>query len=157
MAYKKDNPGVYIPPPLIYLAFFFVAFPFQRWLPIPHAFFESPAARAIGAIFILAGMSFGFPALIRFLKSGNTVVTIKPASCLQTTGIYALSRNPMYVSLMFFYTGFAFLFGNWWHFILTPFVFLVIQQYVIRREENYLYRRFGEDYMKYKGKVRRWI
>jgi protein-S-isoprenylcysteine O-methyltransferase Ste14 len=63
----------------------------------------------------------------------------------------------MYISLLLFYTGLAFIIGNWWNFILLSLLFLVIQEYVIKREEKYLERRFGQEYLNYKSKVRRWL
>ena len=91
------------------------------------------------------------------MKTKNTPVIIKSASSLQTTGIYSVSRNPMYLSLLLIYTGLAFLIGNWWNIILLPLLFLVVQEYVIKREEKYLERRFGQEYLNYKLKVRRWL
>ena len=60
------------------------------------------------------------PALRQFFKTKNTIVLIKPANSLQTTGIYSLTRNPMYLSLMLMYLGMAFIFGNWWTLFLAP-------------------------------------
>jgi len=85
------------------------------------------------------------------------LITIKPATSLQTTGIYSISRNPMYVGLMNLYIGLSFIIGNWWNFILFPALILFIQIVVIRKEEKYLEREFGTLFLQYKQKVRRWI
>jgi protein-S-isoprenylcysteine O-methyltransferase Ste14 len=63
----------------------------------------------------------------------------------------------MYVSLLLLYTGLSFIIGNWWNLILLPVLFFVVQEYVIKHEEKYLDRRFGEQYSEYKTKVRRWL
>jgi protein-S-isoprenylcysteine O-methyltransferase Ste14 len=157
METNKDNPGVYIPPPLFYAITFLAAVLMQKLVPLEKVFFHTTTAKIIGAIFIVAGLLFNFPALYRFLKTKNTVVTIKPATSLQTTGIYAVTRNPMYISLLLVYCGLTFLVGNWWNLILFPFLFLVVQEYIIKREEQYLQRRFGQEYLDYKAKVRRWL
>jgi protein-S-isoprenylcysteine O-methyltransferase Ste14 len=158
MKNTKDSPGVYIPPPLIYIAFFFLSFFLHQQLPIKGAFFfHSPTANIIGLIIILAGLFIAVPALLLFFKSKNTVVLIKPANSLQTTGIYKVSRNPMYVSLLFIYTGMAFIFGNWWTFILLPLLVVIIRYRIILPEERYLDRAFGKSYSDYKKNVRRWI
>jgi protein-S-isoprenylcysteine O-methyltransferase Ste14 len=47
--------------------------------------------------------------------------------------------------------------GNWWAFIFIPLIIIIVQSYVIRGEENYLQRAFGEEYNAYRKKVRRWI
>ena len=157
MESKKDSPGVYIPPPLFYIAAFITAVLIQELLPLSNNFFHTATSKIIGSVIILAGLLFNFPALRQFFKTKNTLVTVKPASSLQTTGIYSVSRNPMYISLLLFYTGLSFIIGNWWNLILLPLLFLVIQEYVIKREEQYLERRFGQQYLVYKSKVRRWL
>jgi protein-S-isoprenylcysteine O-methyltransferase Ste14 len=157
MENKNDNPGIYIPPPLLYVATFFAAVLIQRLLPLNKTFFNTTTSKVIGAVIILIGLFFNFPALRQFFKTKNTVVTIKPANSLQTTGIYSVTRNPMYISLLLFYTGLSFIFGNWWNLVLLPFLILIVQEYVIKREEKYLDRRFGQQYFDYKAKVRRWL
>ena len=117
MENKKDHPGVYIPPPLFYVVTFLASVLIQKLVPLDKVFFYSTAAKIIGSISIVAGMFFNFPSLLQFFKTKNSVVTIKPANSLQTTGIYSVTRNPMYISLLLFYTGLAFMIGNWWNFI----------------------------------------
>lgn len=157
MENKKDNPGVYIPPPLLYAAMFFASILIQKFLPINKDFFNSSASKVIGYVIILTGLFFIFPAFRQFFRAKTTLVTIKPATSLQTKGIYTISRNPMYVGLLLFYIGLSFIFGNWWNLILLPILLMVVQGYVIRREEKYLDRRFGQQYDDYKAKVRRWL
>jgi protein-S-isoprenylcysteine O-methyltransferase Ste14 len=155
----KDSPGVFIPPPLIYAAFFLLSFLLQGYFTIKRAFFfHSMAANIIGIIIVISGqVVFGIPALRQFFKTKNTVVLIKPANSLQTTGIYSMSRNPMYVGLLFIYLGMAFIFGNWWTLILLPLLIVLVTYRVIIPEERYLARAFGDEYADYKKKVRRWI
>lgn len=157
MENKKDNAGVYIPPPLLYIAIFFLAIFMQKMIPINKDFFFTTTAKIIGVLIILISLFFSFPAILQFFKTKNTLITIKPANSLQTTRIYSISRNPMYISLLLVYTGLSFIIGNWWNLILLPVLFLIIQEYVIKREEKYLDRRFGQSYLDYKTKVRRWL
>ena len=82
---------------------------------------------------------------------------IKPATSLQTTGIYSITRNPMYVGLLFVYIGLTFLIGNLWNFIFFPLLVIFIQEYIIKREEKYLQHEFGQEYEMYKQRVRRWL
>ena len=157
MQSQNDNPGVYIPPPLLYVATFFAATLIQRLLPLNKAFFYSASSKLLGSALVLIGLVFTIPALQQFLRTKNTLVTIKPANSLQTTGIYSVSRNPMYVSLLLIYSGLSFIIGNGWNFVLLPFLILLVQEYVIKREEKYLDRRFGQQYADYKTRVRRWF
>ena len=157
MIHSKDNPGVLIPPPLFYAALFFASLFLQRKFPIQKEFFHGSPARITGVIIIMAGMFFNVPALRQFIKTKNTVVTIKPASSLQTIGIYSVCRNPMYTGLLFIYLGLALIFGNWWTFILLPVLCLLIHYLIILPEEKYLTRAFGTSYSDYRKRVRRWI
>jgi protein-S-isoprenylcysteine O-methyltransferase Ste14 len=158
MENKKDNPGVFIPPPLFYAFIFLLSFLLQGRFTIRRAFFfHSRVANIIGIVFIIVGFVLSFSALRLFFKSKNSVVTIKPATSLQTSGIYSISRNPMYTSLLMVYSGLALIFGNWWTLILLPVLFLLIRFLVILPEERYLSRAFGNGYAEYKKKVRRWI
>jgi protein-S-isoprenylcysteine O-methyltransferase Ste14 len=154
---KNDNPGIYIPPPLLYVATFFVAVFIQKLLPLNKEFFYTTTSKFIGSVILLIGLFFSFPALRQFFKTKNTLVTIKPANSLQTTGIYSASRNPMYISLLLFYTGLSFIIGNWWNLLILPFLILIVREYLIKREEKYLERKFGQQYFDYKTKVRRWL
>jgi protein-S-isoprenylcysteine O-methyltransferase Ste14 len=63
----------------------------------------------------------------------------------------------MYVGLAIVYLGVTCLIGNWWNIILFPLLLLVIQEYIIKREEKYLERAFGEKYLDYKSRARRWL
>lgn len=157
METKKKHPGVYIPPPIIYAAIFLVSLLLQKVFSFSYLFFKSETAVVFGYIFIALSLIFALPALLKFVKSRNTVITVKPANSLQTDGIYAFTRNPMYLGLLLLYTGIAFFAGNWWTIILTPLVVIVITLYVIRLEEKYLSDAFGEDFIAYKAKVRQWI
>ena len=157
MKTKKRHPGVYIPPPLIYVAIFLISVLLQKVFPVSASFFNTQTAAILGYLFVAFGLIFALPALLKFLKSKNTLITVKPANSLQTDGIYAFTRNPMYLGLLFLYTGIAFFAGNWWTIILIPLVVIIITGYVIKREERYLHDAFGPDFTAYKIKVRRWI
>ncbi len=151
----KDHPGVYIPPPLIYAGSFILSIALQKLMPINSSWISGNGVA--GWICIACYLFLFLPAMIRFIRSKNTLVTIKPASSLETSGIYSFTRNPMYLSLLFLYFGIAFFKGNSWTFLLIPFLILAVQYYVISKEEKYLLRTFGNEYDHYKKKVRRWI
>jgi protein-S-isoprenylcysteine O-methyltransferase Ste14 len=158
MKSTKDSPGVFIPPPLIYAAFFLLSFLLQGYFTIKGAFFfHSRIANILGLIFIFTGLFFAVPAVRQFFKSKTSIVPIRPASSLQTSGIYSVSRNPMYLGLLFQYLGLALVFGNWWTLFLIPVLIALVHYRVIRPEERYLSRAFGDSYSDYRKKVRRWI
>jgi len=153
----KNHPGIYLPPPLLYVFFFLISFLLQRSWPLRQSLLKTTTAQIAGFILIAFYFLIAIPAIKQFAISKNTLVTIKPANSLQTTGIYSFTRNPMYLSLVLLYSGLAVFFGNWWTFILLPLLLLTIQVYVIKKEEDYLMQTFGQDYLHYKRNVRRWI
>ena len=153
----KDNPGVHVAPPLIYAAFFGLASIARSILPIELDILNSNNFGFIGWSFIFSAVVILIPSLWKFWKTKNTLITIKPANSLQTSGIYAHTRNPMYLGLLLLYTGLSCLSGNCWTLIFLPFLFLVVQYYIILKEERYLERSFTEEYKIYKQKVRRWL
>lgn len=154
---RKDHPGIFFPPPLLYVALFFIAPVLQRSIPISISFFETTIAAIAGMVCFLAGGVFMFPAVVQFKKAKTTLLTIKPVTHLQTSGVYKFTRNPMYLALLLFYVAFAFWFGNWWTLLLVPLLILMVNMLIIRREESYLERSFGATYLNYKHKVGRWL
>jgi protein-S-isoprenylcysteine O-methyltransferase Ste14 len=152
-----DSPGVVIPPPLFYVAVFLFSLLLQKLIPINPAVLRSTAFEIAGIAIVAISLIFTVPALLQFLKTKNTIITVKPANSLQTSGIYTVTRNPMYFALLLLYIGLTLLTGNWWTLILVPLLVLIVTQRIIKPEERYLLRAFGEPYVSYKAKVRRWI
>ncbi|MES1217185.1 MAG: isoprenylcysteine carboxylmethyltransferase family protein [Bacteroidota bacterium] len=157
MANKKDSPGVYIPPPLFYVLTFLAGVFMQKKVPLDDTLFHQQLIKIAGVIFLILALFFLIRSLRQFLRTKNTLITVMPANSLQSDGIYAVTRNPMYTGLAIVYLGLTCLIGNWWNLILFPLLVIIVQEFIIRREEKYLERRFGQDYLNYKAKVRRWI
>jgi len=157
MENPKDNAGIFVPPPFIYAALFLFSYLMQRLEPLPGSFFCSVTARWVGSAFLIAGTFLVVPAVVQFIRRRTAILPVKPATELQTGGCYAISRNPMYLGLLIVYGGLAMCFGNWWTVLMIPVLVLIIHRYLIRREEAYLQRKFGQRYLEYKDRVRRWI
>ena len=83
--------------------------------------------------------------------------TDKPVPSLATSGPFRYTRNPGYLSLAMIYAGIAVRRNALWAILLLLAVLFVIQREVIGREERYLERKFGDEYLRYKGRVRRWL
>ncbi len=154
---KSKGPGVYIPPPLFYVLIFLASVFIQRKLPISELLFHQTIIKIVGILFLIIALFFLVRSLRQFFLTKNTLILIKPASSLQKTGIYGITRNPMYVGLAFVYIGVACLVGNWWTFILLPFLIFIIQEYIIKREEKYLELEFGQGFRDYRSTVKRWL
>ena len=81
----------------------------------------------------------------------------EPTTRLVTEGPFRYTRNPDYLSATIIYAGVASLANALWAILLLPIVLVVTQRGVIEGEELYLERKFGEEYLRYKARVRRWI
>lgn len=145
MKNKEDSPGVYIPPPLIYVLVFLGAIFIQKRISIDSSIFHLQITKIAGVLFLVISLLFLITSLRQFYISKNTLVLIKPASSLQFNGIYSITRNPMYVGLALIYLGISCFVGNWWNIILFPFLLLIVQAYIIKSEEKYLLRKFGKN------------
>lgn len=113
----------------------------------------------VAIIFVLAGLVIGISGIITFSRAGTTSNPGKTAqvSALVTSGIYRFSRNPMYIGVLLLLIGWGVYLGNILA-LVCAFVFvLYINRYQIRPEERVLEHKFGDEYVSYKAKVRRWI
>ena len=150
----RDVPGVIAPPPVIYALAIAIGIVLHR--SFPHAMLPAPWARPLALLFFVTGLA-GIAAVVAFRRAGTSPNPYRSSSQLVTTGIYRISRNPMYVGFTLGYLAVACWFNSVWLFLLLPVVLLVMLYGVILREEAYLERQFGEEYRAYRGRVRRWL
>jgi protein-S-isoprenylcysteine O-methyltransferase Ste14 len=149
------GPGIHLPPPVIYLAALVIGSVLDYQWPLSPLLGSS--RYVVGSIIALAGGLIMPPVLVRFRRSGTTIDVRKPATALITEGPYRFSRNPIYVSLTLLYLGIGTLLNNAWILILVAPVFLVMNLWVVSREERHLEATFGEEFLRYKAAVRRWL
>jgi len=152
---EQDKPGVVAPPPLIYLGALIFGLLLNRRLPI--GFLPRGIARGLGWALLGAGaLLLGwFEWAMR--QADTPTNPYKPVEHIATEGPFRYTRNPGYLSMAMIYTGIASLANALWAVLLLPGALFVIQRGVIEREERYLERKFGEEYLRYKAQVRRWI
>jgi protein-S-isoprenylcysteine O-methyltransferase Ste14 len=94
----------------------------------------------------------------RTMRRADTTMHINmPVSRVVQDGPFRFTRNPDYLSLTMLYVGIAVLRNALWAILLLPLVVYVIQREVVEREVGYLERTFGEEYLNYKARVRRWV
>ena len=151
----RDSAGVVAPPPLIYLGGLAVGFALEALLPgtsVPAAVRWVLGGRSARRWRGLLG-SFN----TAFQRKGTAVEPWKPTTAIVTTGPYRLTRNPAYLGMALVYIGIALLADALWVLVPLPVVLLIIDRMVIAREERYLERKFGQEYLDYKGRARRWI
>jgi protein-S-isoprenylcysteine O-methyltransferase Ste14 len=152
---ERDNAGVVAPPPLIYLGPLVLGLLLNRKFPVP--FLPHGVARILGWPLLGGGLLLGSWFFRAFRHAGTPVDPGEPVSSLVTNGPYRHTRNPGYLSMAMIYAGIASLANTLWAILFLPATLFVIQRGVIEREERYLERKFGEEYLRYKAQVRRWI
>ena len=146
-----------IPPPVVALLVALAMWGVSRdAAALPAAeFARLPLALALAVV----GAAFDVSGLIAFRRARTTINPMKPqaTSSIVDSGVYRLTRNPMYVGLTGLYLGVTVLIDSLWPLLLLPMVLVALYFFVIRREERYLAARFGADYEDYRRRVRRWF
>jgi len=155
MADEQDNPGGWVPPPLTYLLTLLLGLVLDGSLHVP--FLPDRVARVLGWPLVGGGMALA-TWFIRTMRAADTTLDVnKPVSSLVQDGPFRYSRNPGYLSLAMIYVGIAILRNALWAILLLPLLLVVTKRELIEREERYLERTFGEEYLAYKARVRRWV
>lgn len=153
---EKDNPGVIAPPPLIFLGGLLLG-GLLAWLFPAQVLLPSGWNWVAGIILVAAGLAIIVTAIVQMRRAETNVEPWKPTTRILDTGLYGVSRNPIYVAMALVFIGIAFLFNSFW-FLPTLFLVLPVIHYgVILREEKYLESKFGDEYLSYKKRVRRWL
>ena len=111
----------------------------------------------IGGAILVMGGCLALWALYQFHRVNSDVRPDRPDTILITTGPYRYTRNPLYIVLSMIQVAAAFWLDNLWILLLLPLSVIVIRLYAIAREERYLEETFGQDYLDYSKRVRRWF
>ena len=119
--------------------------------------FSSSLAAVFGVSLILCGFLLRTWAAVHFYNHRMRVISLAPQSSLVTTGPFRYSRNPLYLGgNVFCFLGAALLLGSPTALIMTA-LHLPLVSLMIRREENQLEQKFGDQFRAYKRRVRRWL
>jgi len=154
---SKDSATIRIPPPL----FFFACLGLGLWLeyvfPI-HLIRLSLIPRIItGCIFIIISGCIAISSFIVLIRHKTPFSTDKLTTKIVTKGSFRFSRNPLYLSLLLLLFGIAVLMLSIWLFFTIPILYILLLFKAVKPEESYLSQNFGEEYLEYSTKVRRWI
>ena len=152
---QRDTAGVVAPPPLIYLAGLVIGLVLDALL--PEAELPWPVQWVLGGALALAGVALLLSFNTAFVRRGTAVEPWKPTTAIVTTGPYRVTRNPAYLGMALLFIGLTLMADAPWALLVLPFTIAVIDRMVIAREERYLERKFGAEYLDYKAGVRRWI
>ncbi|GJM44598.1 MAG: hypothetical protein DHS20C21_14400 [Gemmatimonadota bacterium] len=154
---SRDAAAVRIPPPLVFVAVMGAAWAIHRFgvaLPID---LDRGIRTGVAVVLGLLSLVFLLSAGVLFRRSGQSPEPWKPTPEIISTGIYRITRNPMYVSIALAQAAIGFRIGNAWFLALLPASLGLVYLLAIRPEEAYLEAKFGESYLRYRDSVRRWL
>jgi protein-S-isoprenylcysteine O-methyltransferase Ste14 len=156
---KKDAAAVRIFPPAVPVLTILLGVGLNRLWPLDLGFVLLASERYWlgGAIVVAAILGLGLWSVVLFRRSGQSENPWKPTSSVVDRGPFRFTRNPMYLQMILVCVGVAVMLMNWWVLVLTPVGAWVLQRFAILPEEAYLERKFGDSYVAYKRRVRRWL
>jgi protein-S-isoprenylcysteine O-methyltransferase Ste14 len=125
----------------------------------PSLTFDVPAGRAIAGILAIAGAAVAIAGVVAFRRAATTVNPVRPdaASSLVSSGVYRLTRNPMYLGFLLALIGWAVWLAHLLSFLIVPLFVAYMSRFQIRPEEQALRARFGESFESYSRSTRRWL
>ena len=156
-AVDDDSPRIRLMPPKIFWLCLLTGVLLSWLLPWRMNLLSEAWRIAWGTGLVLAGFSFMMWGHGIFKGLGVNVPTNLPASELVSQGAYRFSRNPMYVGFLAILLGLGLAVGSYWMLLSSLPMGLYLAFYVVPREEAYLSRAFGDDFLTYRQAVRRWL
>ncbi len=111
----------------------------------------------IGILLIILAWTIIFTAKYQFKKHNQKSGPNNETTLLIQSGLFAHTRNPIYVGVLLLSPALGFIIGSIWLLLATIPVFFLIQHFLILPEEAYLKSKFGDAYFEYCKKVRRWV
>jgi protein-S-isoprenylcysteine O-methyltransferase Ste14 len=153
---RIDKTDFLIPP----FAFFYFYTVFAAAFNLPsvstHQFFQCGVISWIGAFLCFGGLVLFLLSLFSFGKSFRVGIDLDHSDKLVTKGVFAFSRNPIYVAFGFVLLGQLLVFPNWILLVyLAAGIWLFHRQ--VLREEEFLSRHYGQEYAEYCNRVRRYL
>ena len=154
MAPEVANLGL-VRPPLVYLVSIAIGSLLEfAW---PLAFFPHALTAPLGILLALAGVILFIGSVGKFRTAGTPVPGNQPTTAIVRSGPYRFSRNPIYLAFSLLHLGIAIWINSVWLLATLVAAIALMAVIVIPREEEYLERRFGAEYLDYKKSVRRWV
>jgi protein-S-isoprenylcysteine O-methyltransferase Ste14 len=126
---------------------------------MPATAFVIPGRSWGAAVTMITGATISGLGVTSFRRAKTTVNPMKPgsSSVLVDSGIYRLTRNPMYLGFLLVLLGWAIFLSNIFAFLLLPVFIFYMNRFQIEPEEKALVALFGQTYVTYKTRVRRWL
>jgi protein-S-isoprenylcysteine O-methyltransferase Ste14 len=154
-AQDKKGAGVKFPPALVFLGAILSGYAVHNALPLEIA--EANEIVIVGLVLVVIALVIIVIVAISFRRVKTHLEPWKPTSGIVSSGFFSISRNPIYVAFCLANIGTGLILNSWW--VLLSFFPAAILVYLIaiRSEERYLEQKFGDEYLAYKSRVRRWL
>jgi len=153
----KDRASIPIQPPLIFFACLGMGILLEYLFPFRFISGAWPLRIIIGCfLFLVSGLT-AVSAFTALIKNKTPFNPAKPTKKIVCEGSFRFSRNPLYLALLLLLAGAAIATGSVWLVLALLILFVFLERFAIRPEEKYLTDKFGENYLKYKVSVRRWL
>ena len=149
-----DHAEVAFHPPLLLLGAIALGFA-ARWLALAE-FLPSGVALTVGPTLSVGAFGVFLWAALTMHRGGTSIPTGQPTDFIVAGGPYRFSRNPIYLGMVLLQIGIGVWANSLWFIGLAALSVMLLTWGVISREERYLARKFGQAYLTYKGRVRRW-
>jgi protein-S-isoprenylcysteine O-methyltransferase Ste14 len=149
MKFREVNPPTYFLFSVLLLIALHIFLPVTRLLTLPW--------NLLGLIPLAGGIYLNLAADQSFKRNQTTVKPQEKSSYLVTSGVFKISRNPMYLGMVIILFGLALIFGSFTPWLVVIAFAIFLDQLYIRFEEKNLHGTFGAQYSEYCKKVRRWI
>jgi protein-S-isoprenylcysteine O-methyltransferase Ste14 len=153
---KIDKTDFLIPP----FALFYFYLVFARAFDLPSVssqqFFHSEVMAWVGVFFCLAGLTLLLWSLVSFGQSFRVGIDAEHPDKLITSGVFAFSRNPIYTAFGLILLGQFLIFSNWLLLLYMGAGIWLFHRQVLR-EEDYLKKHYGKEYVEYSNRVRRYL
>jgi protein-S-isoprenylcysteine O-methyltransferase Ste14 len=146
---KKILPPTYVLIAIVIMVVLHLLFPVMVIIALPW--------NVIGLLPLLLGIGINLMADNALRKAGTTVKPFEESSALVTSGVYRISRHPMYFGFVLILVGVAVMLGSLMPFLVISIFAVLIDTVFIRVEERMLEDKFGRAWLDYKRQVRRWI
>ena len=145
-------------PPLAILLVTALLMALSAWV-LPAVAFSIPFQELIALVFAFAGATTSILGVLSFRRAGTTVNPLKPdtSSSLVRSGVYKLTRNPMYLGFLMLLIGWGIYLSNALALLFVPMFVVYMNRFQIEPEERALTSRFGQEFVAYTRRVRRWL
>lgn len=120
-------------------------------------FFDFLRFQELGIFFMVTGILLISLAFNRFKEKNEDPNPTTSSETILTKGIFKFTRNPIYLGFLFFQFGSGMALHHVHIIFFTIFTFLILDLFVVKPEEDYLEKKFGEEYLVYKKQARRWL